>query len=600
MNNQQKLQSYKLLIDVAKKNTSTMESDSILQYILGGIVSVLPYVDKAILYLYEEDKDMLKMVATHNIEFADAYPYLKRGESVSGKCFEKRDCVALNGKGSYAGYMDRLSTYFKSFPEDDKEYPYSSMTCCLMVENRPVGVVTVYNYIDENYAFTEDDLELLSAAADHAAITISKSQLIKQMNYYLRQLEENNKSLADSLEMQSKFTQIILNHNGFGHILEYLKTVINHEVYLYDLFSQLIYTTAGEEHAPSLPGLVDQNTLMDMVNHGNYDKISYHQNESLYVIKPVIVHTHLIAFLMVDTRQKPFGKKEEAILNHASLVVALEWLKSDAKTKSFSDRSNQLLDLLLHNPADTAAPHYAEELGLPLDGHYCMTIVKQRGIHAPEVNNELIINLGLKNVVNILKNAAVKGLVFHRDEHLHILFYFPADCEEKAQALEEVEDAILALDEHLKIVRGGIYPCPDKIKKSYDEALLCLKMLGDYHISRRKIDYAGLGIWQLLLKLEKADLERYACQVLNNLLKERTEKNRELFLTLRSYAANNKNSKACAKELGLHLNTIYFRIKKIEDLLGLDLNQEVDWLNVQLACAILSRCDAFFYREEQA
>ena len=45
MENQQKLKSYQLLIEMVKKTTSTMESDSILQFILDGIIEVLPCVD---------------------------------------------------------------------------------------------------------------------------------------------------------------------------------------------------------------------------------------------------------------------------------------------------------------------------------------------------------------------------------------------------------------------------------------------------------------------------------------------------------------------------------------------------------------------------
>ena len=101
------------------------------------------------------------------------------------------------------------------------------MSCSLMVENRAVGVVIVYNYNDEDYVFTDDDLELLNAVADHAAITISKSQLIKQKGLLFKTIEKKvMKPLESTVEIQSNFTDIILNNNSFSNILEYLKSII--------------------------------------------------------------------------------------------------------------------------------------------------------------------------------------------------------------------------------------------------------------------------------------------------------------------------------------------------------------------------------------
>ena len=40
------------------------------------------------------------MVATHNIDFDDAYPYLKPGEGVSGKCFAEKRLSCLKQYGN--------------------------------------------------------------------------------------------------------------------------------------------------------------------------------------------------------------------------------------------------------------------------------------------------------------------------------------------------------------------------------------------------------------------------------------------------------------------------------------------------------------------
>jgi len=594
MDNQQKLRSYQVLIEMVKRATSTMESDSILQFILDGIISVFPSVNVGVLFLYEEDKDMLKMVATHNIDFDDEYPYLKPGESVSGKCFLKRDCIALNSTETFVNYMDRFSTYMKSFPDANIEYPYSAMTCCLMVDGKAVGVVIVYNYIDQDYVFTDDDLELLSAAADHAAITISKSQLIKQKDYYLKQLEDSNRALESTVEIQSNFTDIILNKSSFSNILEYLKKVIEGEVALYDVFFQEMYYT-GKDHDLPLKQLIQDNDLMRIIERQHHSISYYRKDGQLIIIDPVFLQKNLIGFLIIMMKDRVFNKKDEAVLNHAALVVALEWSKNDAKTKSFSDFSNKFLDVALKSPMDVNVVNYAKKLGLTDDGYFCVTVVKNDFKNEDrKYQEEVIKNLYLKSIINIVKSTGPRGIVFYRNDDIYIIFHSPRRNNYIGRDMERVEDEILALDDGIRIIRGGIYPSLENIKKSFADTEQCLKMITDYHMRVKKIDYDAIGIWQLLLKLDKNDLEEYAFNVLKGLLAEKKEKSREFLVTLETYAGTNRSIKETAKELNLHHNTIYFRIKKIEEILCMDFNNKKDWMNILLACAIFSKCNEFF------
>ena len=593
MDNQQKLKSYQLLIEMVKKTTSTMESDSILQFILDGIIEVLPCVDVGVLFLYEKDKDLLKMVATHNIDFDDDYPYLKPGEGVSGKCFARKDCLALNSTEAFVNYIDCPSSYMRSFPESNKDYPYSAMSCSLMVENRAVGVVIVYNYNDEKYIFTDDDLELLSAAADHAAITISKSQLIKQKDYYLKQLEESNEALESTVEIQSNFTDIILNNNSFSNILEYLKNIIKGDVVLYDVFFQEIYRTGADQDIP-IQRLITDNNLFKVSENQHYESIYYRHNDKLYIINPVIVQKNLIGFLIIFLKDRTINKKEEAVLNHASLVIALEWLKNDARTKSFSDFSNKFLDSVLKTPIDINAINYAHQLGLKNESDFCVAVIKNDFGDDKKYQDEIIKNLYIKNIINIVKSTSVRGIVFPRDDGVYIIFYSKQGNRQMIHDVERIEKKILDLNQNTRLIRGGLYNSLENIKKSYTDSQKCLKLITDYNVPMRRITYDSIGIWQLLLKLDKKDLQEYAYNILKNLLKEKTEKNKEFLLTLESYSNNNQNIKDTAKELNLHHNTIYFRIKKIEEILGIDFNSKNDWLNIQLACAIISKCNNIY------
>ena len=62
----------------------------------------------------------------------------------------------------------------------------------------------------------------------------------------------------------------------------------------------------------------------------------------------------------------------------------------------------------------------------------------------------------------------------------------------------------------------------------------------------------------------------------------------ELEETLLTYFESNRSATKTAEKLHIHINTLYQRLRKIEHLLQLDLNDNEDSLKIQLACHLQS------------
>jgi DNA-binding PucR family transcriptional regulator len=62
------------------------------------------------------------------------------------------------------------------------------------------------------------------------------------------------------------------------------------------------------------------------------------------------------------------------------------------------------------------------------------------------------------------------------------------------------------------------------------------------------------------------------------------ERKTELEETLLTYFELNRSATKTAEKLHIHINTLYQRIRKIEHLLQLDLNDNEDSLKIHLAC----------------
>ena len=238
---------------------------------------------------------------------------------------------------------------------------------------------------------------------------------------------------------------------------------------------------------------------------------------------------------------------------------------------------------------------YARRLRINKSSDFCLLIVTGEIVDL-DIN---IIGFYIEKIDEILEKSTLKGNAFSRDNNIYILLEFDLDYSQAHKDIDTLEDHILSLNNKLILTRGGVYHSIENIKKTYADARQCLKMFNDYKITGRKIAFDSIGIWQLLSKLEKNNLYEFANNILKNLLDDQSEKGREFLLTLQTYVANNKNIKDSANELGVHLNTIYFRIKKTEEILGVDFDNEKDWLSIQLACSILKRSNTFVWFDTQ-
>ncbi len=125
-------------------------------------------------------------------------------------------------------------------------------------------------------------------------------------------------------------------------------------------------------------------------------------------------------------------------------------------------------------------------------------------------------------------------------------------------------------------VRVGIGNAYGKIrdyKRSYEEAQLTVKASRTFKIDSI-VTFHHLGYYRLIsLIREKIELEQYYRDELGGLISYDQEKNQELVMTLEVYLECNGNRKEVARRLYLHVNTINYRLIKIEDLLKVDLNQ---------------------------
>jgi len=133
---------------------------------------------------------------------------------------------------------------------------------------------------------------------------------------------------------------------------------------------------------------------------------------------------------------------------------------------------------------------------------------------------------------------------------------------------------------------GHTYLAYKEIYKSYQEAKTALaiaRLIGE----TKFVKYFGtLGIFKLLYKQEAYLLKEYYYETLHKLIDFDKNNNGELLPTLDALISNNMDIKLTAEALFIHVNTLRYRIRKIEEILRIDLSKLENVVNLFVALKI--------------
>ncbi len=135
---------------------------------------------------------------------------------------------------------------------------------------------------------------------------------------------------------------------------------------------------------------------------------------------------------------------------------------------------------------------------------------------------------------------------------------------------------------------GGTCRDPGEIARSYAQAQRTTQTLRRLSRTGSVAAFGDLGILRLLLQVpELAELRSFAADVLGKLSMHEHEHKSEYLTTLACYFRENNSPQRASRILHVHPNTVAYRVKRIEEITGLRLDNYSDRLIAQVALEIL-------------
>ena len=132
----------------------------------------------------------------------------------------------------------------------------------------------------------------------------------------------------------------------------------------------------------------------------------------------------------------------------------------------------------------------------------------------------------------------------------------------------------LAVAENINI--GLSWPFTDilEFKKYFYQAVVSIKQAQNFGEINKVLNYTDYSFYDLLFNYTgKTSLQNY-CHPSLEILKEYDKSNNtELYITLKTFLNLNRNLKTTAEALFLHRNSVTYRVNRIVEVTGLDLNE---------------------------
>ncbi|TMD07513.1 MAG: hypothetical protein E6J02_06885, partial [Chloroflexi bacterium] len=131
---------------------------------------------------------------------------------------------------------------------------------------------------------------------------------------------------------------------------------------------------------------------------------------------------------------------------------------------------------------------------------------------------------------------------------------------------------------------GNLAESVGELARSHLEARQALRLSRRAGMRAKVTSYRSLGAFRLLLEVQSPDaLRRFVQEVLGPLLKYEESRETPLLQTLETLAGARWVRRAAARELGIHVNSMSYRVERIEEIAGLRLDEPETRVAVAIA-----------------
>ena len=561
------------LVRLAQAAASTQKPDELLELIIRETTSAIG-TNVCSLYLVTPEGTELLLTATNGLnENMVGKVRMRMGEGITGAVADSRRAAVVPDVSQ--------DPRWKWVPGLDEERFKSMASVPIESGPRLVGVVNVQS--TERREFNSGDIDFLRAIAAQVAGILERSELQRRTEVQLAEIQLSH-------DIHERFTRLSLEGAGIPSILQVLSSLAGGPAALYSTDG---YRVRGQaEPSDGMPARIHVPTGFGQA--AARERISAGRPPRPIDVVPVRAGGELLGLLAVGVAETGVDAEgRRRALEHGSTVLALELSKERAAAEVERRLRGDLVEEVLAGGLETEeaerVARQAERLGHRLPQRAWVVVLE-----ADDDRTEAA--LGARAQQDRL-DAALSALVRSRlpgaltlVRSASAVFLVPDDVASDLAAVEKLAAQILAAAAPIvkpgsaSVGIGNVANGPGELARSHLEARQALRLTRRAGGRGRIASYRSLGAFRLLLEVQSPDaLRRFVDELLGPLLEYAQSRDTPLLETLEALSAARWVRRAAARQLGIHINSMSYRVERIEGLTGLQLDDPETRVAISIA-----------------
>jgi purine catabolism regulator len=458
--------------------------------------------------------------------------------------------------------------------------------------------VTPESYIDQLPSCMVEDAERLGFPLIELPPRVSFVDIIQPLTSRILDLQADE--LQQSEAILRRFLDLVLVGGDYSDIAQVVSEVAGHPVFIVDRFRRILGQggNVGESRALEL---IDEDRTGERYLGAVYElaPAAAHRGQSpRYVVNEVggqelhsftypveVSSTQLGSIIVWEHASPDVDSRALMAVQHGATVVALKMMEARSIGQVEQQFRNEILEGLLSEQAasQASALQLSESLGDRLDPPFAILLVgsdvpSHRLLASTERRQQSNVDTSLRLAQRYIRSYRDRLSFWRRGPHL--IVFFPLERRELPETRETIAPILRTVCERIERenapypVSAGISRYVMEIgqfRRGYEEAKQSFEvgraLAGDR--SSTVTHHDDLGLLRFAQVSETSvGIRNYCMDMLGPLLAHDRHSRAPLLESLRVFLECNQNHAEAARTLGIHYNSLRYRLNRIRQLIG--------------------------------
>ena len=436
---------------------------------------------------------------------------------------------------------------------------------------------------------------------------ISFSQLITPIMTTI--VNNQAQMLGDIYELQKALTATMLSGGGLQSIVQTLFDRFGNSIAIYNDFFSSFVLACSDRRRESITRRMEDLVRVGSSGRETVSLMSSREVDNVdglicnKIIIPIYSDKKKYGSIYIWEDNREITNVDLAVLEASTSLIALDMIKKISMYEMENNHKASFLDdLLVHDEErQRKSLANAEYFDFDVDAEHRVAVIRVLSGNSTISNSSLYkTNNSIVNILRrVSRDSSIKVLFVNKCDSIVLVFELPVheDGNYLQQLHSFVDSAMNALEAEgilsmVSIGMGRSYADATNLWKSFNEAG---RAAACWNIDDARIhSYEDLGVYRFLsYEVLRPELVLFYNETLKVLVDYDHDRDSELVHTLSLYFRCGGNLKRLAEEMGVHYNTVAYRIQRIKELAHVSFDNADQMLNLQIALKIY---EANFHR----